>query len=60
MTNFNAFDASFDANKWDISNRIQNNCLLQDTNYFFSKQFTDKSVEGELMLYEKHVLAAKL
>ena len=27
---------------------------------FFSKQFKDKSVEGELILYKKHILAAKL
>ena len=27
---------------------------------FFSKQFTDKSVEEELILYKKHILAAKL
>ena len=25
------FDASFEANKWDISTRTQNNCLSQDT-----------------------------
>ena len=41
------------ANKWDISNRTQNNCLSQDTNNFFS-------VEEELILYKKHILAAKL
>ena len=27
---------------------------------FFSNQFTDKSVEEELILYKKHILAAKL
>ena len=27
---------------------------------FFSKQVTDKSVEEELILYKKHILAAKL
>ena len=27
---------------------------------FSSKQFTDKSVEEELILYKKHILAAKL
>ena len=43
-----------------ISNRTQNNCLSQDTNYFCSNQFTDKSVEEELILYKKHILAAKL
>ena len=26
---------------------------------FFSKQFTDLSVEEELILYKKHILAAK-
>ena len=26
----------------------------------FSKQFMDKSVEEELILYKKHILAAKL
>ena len=29
------FDALFHTNKWDISNRTQDNCLSQDTNYFF-------------------------
>ena len=28
--------------------------------FFFSHQFTDKSVEEELILYKKHILAAKL
>ena len=27
---------------------------------FVSNQFTDKSVEEELILYKKHILAAKL
>ena len=27
---------------------------------FFSNRFTDKSVEEELLLYKKHILAAKL
>ena len=27
---------------------------------FFSNQFTDRSVEEELILYKKHILAAKL
>ena len=27
---------------------------------FFSKQFTDKSVEEKLILYKKHTLAVKL
>ena len=27
---------------------------------FFSKQFTDTSIEEELMLYKKYILAAKL
>ena len=52
------FDALFDANKSDISNRTENNCLSQDTNYFF--QFSDKSVKEELILYIKHIIAAKL
>ena len=30
------------------------------TPIIFSKQFTDKSVEEELILYKKHILAAKL
>ena len=54
MTNFTVFYALFDANKWDLSNRTQNDCLSQDTNYFFSKQLMDKSVEEELILY-KHI-----
>ena len=27
---------------------------------FFSNQFTDKYVEGELILFKKHILASKL
>ena len=30
------------------------------TQLFFSNQFMDKSVEEELILYKKHILAAKL
>ena len=30
------------------------------TPIIFSKQFTDKSVDGELNLYKQHILAAKL
>ena len=35
MTNFTGFYALFYADKFDISNRTQNNCLSQDTNYFY-------------------------
>ena len=34
--------------------------LITGHQLFFSNQFTDKSVEEELILYKKHTLAAKL
>ena len=49
MTKSTVFYVLFDANKWDISNCTQNNCFSQE-----------KSVEEELILYKKHILAAKL
>ena len=34
--------------------------FITEHKLFFCMQFTDKSVEEELILYKKHMLAAKL
>ena len=51
MPNFTIFYILFNANKWDISNRTQNNCLSKANNYLFYKHIVNKSVEEELILF---------
>ena len=38
----------------------QEQLFITEHQFYFSKQFTDKSLAEELILYKKHILAAKL
>ena len=42
---------------FSILNKLEK---LEEFLLFFSNQFTDKSVEEELILYKKHILPVKL